>query len=252
MSQVVQANQRVDERLKSLETHAKAGELQIGGRRRREGSSQLGSFQPRMDAIGVRIRRYNAACRPDCACMCHRPSRSSTPGFLNSLLGQLFINYSQFLMFRSGCDSQQCSKPSTPCIELEYWFPRGVFWSQILRVHYAYQAHLGPQFQLSTLRRIPGDAPANLFVLAGNVEKMQDLFSRGLASPCDVSETRGYSLLRVSRDALLIVICADDVLQVGLVRHSIRHGKISHSCRCGSSLWVSDMRSLSRGSRIVD
>lgn len=32
----------------------------------------------------------------------------------------------------------------------------------------------------------------------GNIEGLKDLFGRGLASPWDVSSTRGYTLSRVS------------------------------------------------------
>jgi hypothetical protein len=61
-----------------------------------------------------------------------------------------------------------------------------------------YQAHLGPHFQISTLRRIPEDAPAVAFALGGKIDELKDLFSHGLASPRDVSDKTAYSLLRVS------------------------------------------------------
>lgn len=54
----------------------------------------------------------------------------------------------------------------------------------------------GPQFQLKTLRRVPDSAPCVNFALEGNTQALKDLFVRGLASPQDVSSTRGYSLLR--------------------------------------------------------
>lgn len=51
--------------------------------------------------------------------------------------------------------------------------------------------------QLKTLRRIPDSAEAITFAMNGNIEGLKSLFGRGLASPVDVSDTRGYSLLRV-------------------------------------------------------
>ncbi|MCJ1308975.1 hypothetical protein MMC25_002630 [Agyrium rufum] len=57
-------------------------------------------------------------------------------------------------------------------------------------------AHVGPQFALSSLRRVPDSAQCVNFALNGNVEGLKDLFQRGLASPRDVSSTRGYSMLR--------------------------------------------------------
>ncbi|KAI4280845.1 MAG: hypothetical protein L6R38_004121 [Xanthoria sp. 2 TBL-2021] len=79
---------------------------------------------------------------------------------------------------------------------MEYWFPLGLFWSQIVRLQLGYQSHLGPQVSLSMLRRVPDSAPCVKFALDGNIDGLKDLFKRGLASPKDVSSTRGYSILR--------------------------------------------------------
>ncbi len=59
------------------------------------------------------------------------------------------------------------------------------------------QSNAGPSLQLKTLRRIPDSAEAITFAMNGNIEGVKSLFGRGLASPVDVSDTRGYSLLRV-------------------------------------------------------
>ncbi|KAL9093265.1 MAG: hypothetical protein Q9165_004006 [Trypethelium subeluteriae] len=67
---------------------------------------------------------------------------------------------------------------------------------EIVRVQMGVSQSFGPQFQLKTLRRVPDSAPCVNFALAGNVAALKDLFARGLASPQDVSSTRGYSLLR--------------------------------------------------------
>ena len=49
---------------------------------------------------------------------------------------------------------------------------------------------------LSTLRQVPDSAQCVAFALEGNTEGLKTLFRQGLASPRDVSSTRGYSLLR--------------------------------------------------------
>ena len=59
-----------------------------------------------------------------------------------------------------------------------------------------YQPHIGPQFELSTLRRVPDSAQCVNFALKGNIDGLKYLFKKGLASPRDVSTTRGYSVLR--------------------------------------------------------
>ena len=45
----------------------------------------------------------------------------------------------------------------------------------------------------------PDSASFVTLALEGDIEGLKDLFARGLASPRDVSATRGYPILRVSR-----------------------------------------------------
>lgn len=73
----------------------------------------------------------------------------------------------------------------------------GLLWSQIVRLQIAHSKNLGPQVQLMFLRQIPDSAQVVDYALDGNIEGLKDLFKRGLASPRDVSVTRGYSVLRV-------------------------------------------------------
>lgn len=96
------------------------------------------------------------------------------------------------------CDSDACEKAQTPHISLEYWFPMGFVWSQIVRLQLGFLPNVGPQASLSTLRRVPDSAQCVNFALAGNIQGLKELFKNGMASPQDVSSTRGYSLLRVS------------------------------------------------------
>lgn len=59
-----------------------------------------------------------------------------------------------------------------------------------------YQPNIGTLLQLDTLRRVPDTAQCVNFALHGDIEGLKYLFSNGLASPRDVSTTRGYSVLR--------------------------------------------------------
>ncbi|KAL8671041.1 MAG: hypothetical protein Q9224_007641, partial [Gallowayella concinna] len=79
---------------------------------------------------------------------------------------------------------------------MEYWFPLGVFWSQILQLQVSYHASMGPQISLRSLRRVPDSAQCIHYAMHGNIDGLKDLFRRGLASPWDVSSTRGYTLSR--------------------------------------------------------
>ncbi|KAI9652293.1 MAG: hypothetical protein M1831_007079 [Alyxoria varia] len=96
---------------------------------------------------------------------------------------------------KAGGEAFKTKEGQDVCI-LEYWFPLSFVWSQILRFQLAYNPNIGPRFELSTLRRVPDSASCVHLALSGDIEGLKDLFNRGLASPRDVSSTRGYSLLR--------------------------------------------------------
>lgn len=152
----------------------------------------------RSEAVGVRLRQTLSNCRPSCPCACHTQKRSATPSFVKQALGQLFVGYAGLPVLGNKCDSLTCERGQIPSINVEYWFPLGFCWSQIIRLQLAYQTNIGPSFQLSTLRRVPDSAQCVSFALNGNIDGLKRLLSQGLASPRDVSSTRGYSLLRVT------------------------------------------------------
>lgn len=137
-------------------------------------------------------------CRPDCNCSCHSEYNSKTPGYLDRIMGRLFLGYSGFPSLVTSCDLTICQRSQSPSVSAEYWFPLGFCWSQIVRFELGYQAQLGPQFGLTTLRRVPDSALCVKFALEGDIDGLKKLFQHGMASSKDVSSTRGYSLLRVS------------------------------------------------------
>ncbi|KAK3937500.1 hypothetical protein QBC46DRAFT_344486 [Diplogelasinospora grovesii] len=99
-------------------------------------------------------------------------------------------------MLGNKCDSLACEEGQVPSINVEYWFPLGFCWSQIVRLKLTYETTVGPSLQLSTLRRVSDSTQCVSFALNGNIHGLKALFSQGLASPRDVSSTNGYSLLR--------------------------------------------------------
>lgn len=145
--------------------------------------------------LGMRLTQYGV-CRPGCPCRCHVQTRSSTPGLIDRVFGQLFVGYAGLPLVNAKCDTDSCEKNQAAQVSVEYWFPLGFVWSKILRLQMTYQPHIGPQFELSTLRRVPDSAQCVNFALKGNIDGLKYLFKKGLASPRDVSTTRGYSVLR--------------------------------------------------------
>jgi hypothetical protein len=168
-----------------------------------EKTRRLSNSSPLAIRVSTQVRTIRCI---GCPCACHSETCAHTPRLFDRMLGQLFIGYAGLPLTRSKCDVATCDRGLAPSVSAEYWFPLGFWWSQILRLHVSYQAHLGPQFALSTLRRIPDSAQCVSFALEGNTEGLKDLFRRGLASPKDVSDTRGYSLLRV-RPVSLCIVC---------------------------------------------
>ena len=176
--------------------------LQIGHRYqqcRRSPSPETASASLLKDMVApVRIQvSQRNSCRPGCICQCHTESRTSTPNVIDRVLGQLFLGYSGLPASNAKCNQPSCEKAQNPNITVEYWFPLAFVWSSIVRFRMSYEPKLGPQFELRSLRRVPDSAPCVSFALNGNITGLKDLFNRGLASPRDVSSTRGYSVLRV-------------------------------------------------------
>ena len=145
--------------------------------------------------VGMRVTQYRV-CRPGCPCRCHVQTRSSTPGLIDRVFGQIFVGYAGLPLVNPKCNTHLCERNQAAHVSVEYWFPLGFVWSKILRLQVTYQPHIGPQFELSTLRRVPDSAQCVNFALNGNINGLKELFTNGLASPRDVSTTRGYSVLR--------------------------------------------------------
>lgn len=137
-------------------------------------------------------------CRKWCPCACHtkRKVKVTGPGIMESLLGKMFVGYTGLPVLNKNCDFRGCRDQQNPTAIMEYWFPWW-FVSMNLKIYFKYLPSTGPQFQLSTMRRVPDTSQSITFARQGNIEGLKDLFSRGLASPRDVSSSRGFTLMRV-------------------------------------------------------
>ncbi|KAK0701881.1 ankyrin repeat-containing protein-like protein [Lasiosphaeria miniovina] len=208
-SQVDQRLERVEALLQTQATQMHAAQSFQAGRLyntsapparrrpvRRVSPSSASRIQAGSDSIRMRLRQARTTCQSTCRCSCHSVLNKKTPASVDGLLGQLFVGFSGWPFLSAKCDSAACTGQRTSSVSLEYWFPLGICWSQIVRFSLAYETNVGPSLQLNTLRRVPDSSQCVSFALEGNIDGLKSLFNRGLASSRDVSSTRGYTLLR--------------------------------------------------------
>ncbi|KAK7529920.1 ankyrin repeat-containing domain protein [Phyllosticta citribraziliensis] len=209
--QVMSSLSTVDDRISRVEKMLLAQADQVRESQRTQfGSSYNMSVQRRVSpargrvqnefaqsgGVGIRVTPCTVACRPGCACACHAAQKVTSPRVLNRIFGHLFLGYTDIPYLSPKCSEGTCGKNRGSKLSVEYWFPMGYISSTIVRMQVGYQPSTGALFQLQTLRAVPDDAMCIKFAMSGNIEGLQHLFSRGLASPRDVSPGRGYTLLR--------------------------------------------------------
>ena len=184
-------------RLTQLRPHIDGSMVRQRRRSREDNEKFLAQYgDGRGDTTGMPMVQYIGRCPFSCPCCCHTQRRASTPTFIDGWLGRLSVQYTGMPKLTTPCNHPGCQLSQPPRINVEYWFPLGLLWSQIVRLRMGYEPNIGPQLQLALLRRVPDHAAAVDYAVKGNTEGLKDLFRRGLASPRDVSSTRGYTLLR--------------------------------------------------------
>ena len=163
------------------------------------GDGREGPLKSGVQFGGVRIRALSydrVTCQAWCRCTCHTERSLASSGTGENILGRLFVGYTGLPVISKSCNYISCRRRETASVSIEYWFPPR-FLHHVVRLNIAFQSTAGLQLQLRTLRRVPDSAECIRFALTGNIDGMRALFVKGLASPEDVSITRGYSIIRV-------------------------------------------------------
>lgn len=68
----------------------------------------------------------HTACRPLCACVCHKESRLQTPRWMDSIMGSLLLGYSgvpTISYLSTKCTETLCHRNQSPLINAQYCFP---------------------------------------------------------------------------------------------------------------------------------
>ena len=190
-----QQHQDLTDRLDALGKQLLNGQLQDSSRRDQiSKSSEKGTINQTLRILAS----HRIPCRSWCPCACHakRELRLTAPGMMESVLGKMFVGYSGFPVLNKPCDFRGCRDRQNATATVEYWFPWW-FLAMNSKLCLTYLPRTGPQFQLSTTRRIPDDSQSIVFAMQGNIDGLKYLFSQGLVSPRDVSDSRGFTLMRV-------------------------------------------------------
>lgn len=171
-------------------------------------------------AVGIRTAHFSrSACKPWCACRCHRETKWCSPSILQSIIGSLFVGYSGMPRQRLSCDETSCQLQSQPVVYVTYFFPSW-FLARAISVMVATTPLAGPVVSLKVQRTVPGDADIFTYARLGNVDKIKTLFEQGLASPHDVSFQSGITPMHVSMsfsiELLKTRIKSDECLKIAI------------------------------------
>lgn len=190
-----QQHQDLSDRLDALGNLILNGQLQDSSRR--DQISILSEKRTNTQTLRI-LTSHRVPCRSWCPCACHakRELKLTTSGMMESVLGKMFVGYSGLPVLNKPCDFRGCRDRQNAAATIEYWFPWW-FVSMNSKLCLTYLPSTGPQFQLSTTRRIPDDSQSIAFAMQGNIDGLKYLFSQGLVGPRDVSGSRGFTLMRV-------------------------------------------------------
>jgi hypothetical protein len=151
-----------------------------------------------IEAVKVTVSVPNT-CSSWCPCSCHAKQKLEIAGrsMVDKVVGKMFLGYSGLPYISKRCDFGDCAHGQKTKFNVEYWFPWW-FMAMNLKISMEYSPNTGPEMQLTTTRRVPDTAQAITYVMTGDIEGLKYLFRNGLASVRDVSDSRGFSLMRVS------------------------------------------------------
>lgn len=152
------------------------------------------SWTDRMEhgGLGTRLTK----CKAWCACACHTRQRLRTPAFTNYVFGSVYLGYSGFPLCVPACNDPDCKRSAAISTQLYYRFPSW-FISRIVSLLILVRKPDSLYVSLKVPRVVGNDAALFQLAIAGNIDGMKSLFSRGEATPTDVDADSGYSALHV-------------------------------------------------------
>ena len=134
-----------------------------------------------------------------CSCSCHKVSKVQTPGFVQSVIGNLAVDLGGISVLTPACDEIACKRGAHSSVKISYRFPA---WFSNAALHsMVYSSRVtGPQMSLTSTRIIPRNSDIFCLAMQGDIPGIQNLFTQGLASPFDATNNRGYTALHYATD----------------------------------------------------
>ena len=175
----------------SLSVTTKALDIPKTSGRQRSKISHLDFRTSITEHIPFTLHLKQDLCDTDCACACHRRNSIRSPNFLNTVLGNLFINYQVCPWSSQVCNKPSCGNKSSR-VTYTYAFPRWLM-HRILVMNLSFSHRQGPEMNLRIwrVRSLQDNVFHNLRNLRGTEDEiiiyLDKLLDKGLASLLDVS-----------------------------------------------------------------
>ena len=155
-----------------------------------------------------------------CGCSCHKTYRYEASHSFRNLIGDISIQYSKLLSLYQRCNQQSCCRRSAFTLRATYYFPQWLLAWHIGLIATARSLNgLQMIFKTARVRHYRDE----IFFMAydGNLAKVKEYFSMGLASPHDVTNTTYTSFLHV-RSPDCIIDNPKGQFRFRLMLHSLR------------------------------
>lgn len=164
------------------------------------------------DNQGSQIQRIRSdvprsgPCKRACSCACHSVYRVKTPNLLQHLVGSLLVKHNGLYGMNQPCNERSCRRSDFASLRISYRFPDWLLNRMVSSVIRSNAIH-GPQLSLVVPRIVPDTSEIFALSVAGNINAIAKLLGSGLASPCDVSASWGYTPLHTAVDRGHLDLC---------------------------------------------
>ena len=151
---------------------------------------------------GQSSRRYDQQvrqCKKACSCVCHSVYRVKSPSVLRSLVGSLLVKSNGLYGLTQACNEFTCGRNSSVSVRISYRFPEWLLNRMVSTIIISNQVS-GPQLSLVTPRVVSHISEIFGHAFQGNIDAVAKVFQLGLASPCDISSSYGYTPLHYAVD----------------------------------------------------